>query len=115
MTEMLWQPSSERVANANLTRFAAMVRERHGVDAGDYAALHRWSIEDRAAFWTAIWEYAAVIGDQGDGAGARGRPPDAGSDMVSRGAAQLRREPCSAAGTMRPASCSAARIAFGAR
>ena len=67
MTEMLWQPSSERVANANLTRFAAMVRERHGVDAGDYAALHRWSIEDRAAFWTAIWEYAAVIGDQGDG------------------------------------------------
>ena len=67
MTEMLWQPSPERVANANLTRFAAMVRERHGADAGDYAALHRWSIEDRAAFWMAIWEYAAVIGDQGDG------------------------------------------------
>ena len=34
---------------------------------GDYAALHRWSIEDSAAFWSAIWEYGAVIGDQGDG------------------------------------------------
>ena len=67
MAEMLWQPSPERIADANLTRFAALVRERHGLSAGDYAALHRWSIEDRAAFWTAIWEYGAVIGDRGDG------------------------------------------------
>ena len=67
MAEMLWQPSPERAADANLTRFAALVRERHGVSAGDYAALHRWSIDDRAAFWSAIWEYGAVIGDQGDG------------------------------------------------
>ena len=67
MAEMLWQPSPERIADANLTRFAALVRERHGLNAGDYAALHRWSIEDRAAFWTAIWEYGAVIGDRGDG------------------------------------------------
>ena len=67
MAEVLWQPSPERIADANLTRFAALVRERHGLSAGDYAALHRWSIEDRAAFWTAIWEYGAVIGDRGDG------------------------------------------------
>ena len=67
MAEMLWQPSPERIADANLTRFAALVCERHGVSAGDYTALHRWSIGDRAAFWTAIWEYGAVIGDRGDG------------------------------------------------
>ena len=67
MTEMLWQPSPERIADANLTRFAAWVRERHGVDAGDFRALHRWSIEDRPAFWSAIWDYGEVIGDRGDG------------------------------------------------
>ena len=67
MAEMLWQPSPERIAGANLTCFAALVRERHGVNVGDYAALHRWSIDQRAAFWSAIWEYGAVIGDQGDG------------------------------------------------
>ena len=50
MTEMLRRPSPERIAGANLTRFATLVRERHGVDAGDYATLHRWSIENRAAF-----------------------------------------------------------------
>ena len=67
MAEMLWRPSPERIARANITRFAALVRQRHGVDAGDYAALHRWSIENRAAFWSMIWEYGGVIGEQGDG------------------------------------------------
>ena len=67
MAEMLWRPSPERIAGANLTRFAALVRERHGVDAGDYATLHRWSIEHRAAFWSMVWEYGEVIGERGDG------------------------------------------------
>ena len=67
MAEMLWRPSPERIAGANLTRFAALVRERHGVDAGDYATLHRWSIENRAAFWSMVWEYGGVIGERGDG------------------------------------------------
>ena len=67
MAEMLWRPSPERIAGANLTRFAALVRERHGVDAGDYATLHRWSIENRAAFWSMVWEYGGVTGERGDG------------------------------------------------
>ena len=67
MAEMLWQPSPERVADANLTGFAALVRERHGLNAADYAALHRWSVENRAAFWSAVWEFGEVIGDRGDG------------------------------------------------
>ena len=67
MADTLWQPSPERIANANLTRFAALVRERHGLNADDYAALHQWSIENRAAFWSALWEYGAVIGERGDG------------------------------------------------
>ena len=67
MAEMLWQPSADRVADAEITRFAALVRERHGLDAVDYAALHRWSIEDRAAFWSTLWDYAEVVGERGDG------------------------------------------------
>ena len=67
MAEMLWQPSPERVADANLTGFAALVRERHGLNATDYATLHRWSIENRAAFWSTVWEYGEVIGERGDG------------------------------------------------
>ena len=67
MAEMLWQPSPERIANANLTRFAALASERHGLNAADYATLHQWSIENRAAFWSALWDYAEIIGERGDG------------------------------------------------
>ena len=67
MAEMLWQPSPDRVADANITRFATLVRERHGLNAVDYAALHRWSIENRAAFWSALWDYGEVVGDRGNG------------------------------------------------
>ena len=67
MAEMLWQPSPERVADANLTGFAALARERHGLNATDYATLHRWSIENRAEFWSTVWEHGEVIGERGDG------------------------------------------------
>ena len=67
MAEMLWQPSPERIANANLTRFSALASERHGLNAADYATLHQWSIENRAAFWSALWDYAEIIGERGDG------------------------------------------------
>ena len=67
MDETLWQPSPSRVADANITGFAALVRERHGLNAVDYAALHRWSIENRAEFWSALWDYGEVIGERGDG------------------------------------------------
>ena len=50
MSEPLWRPSAERIERADITRFAQGVHERHGVPAGDYRALHRWSVEDPVAF-----------------------------------------------------------------
>jgi len=46
----LWTPSPDRVAASRLTAFAALVRERHSVDARDYASLHRWSVAHPAEF-----------------------------------------------------------------
>ena len=67
MAEVLWQPSPQRVANANLTDFAALAGDRHGLNAADYATLHGWSVENRADFWSTVWEYGSVVGDRGDG------------------------------------------------
>jgi acetoacetyl-CoA synthetase len=61
MSEPLWTPSPERVAQANVTRFAAMVAERHGVAVDDYAALHAWSVAHPALFWDAFWDFAGVV------------------------------------------------------
>jgi acetoacetyl-CoA synthetase len=60
MTEgPIWTPSPERVAAANLSRFAA----RHLPGAG-MAELWRWSVDHPEAFWPAVWKFAEVIGDE---------------------------------------------------
>jgi len=55
VTEILWEPSPDRV---NSTHLAAFMK-RHGFD--DYADLWQWSIEDRSAFWQAVWDDGDVI------------------------------------------------------
>jgi len=57
MDAPLWTPSAERIAQANLTRFA-----RHQ----SYPEIHRWSIDRPIDFWRGVWEFAAVRGSMGD-------------------------------------------------
>ena len=64
----LWRPSATAVAASNLTRFAAP----HGFSPPDYRALHDWSIQNRADFWEAVWNFRdtsgrQLIGERGDG------------------------------------------------
>ena len=58
----LWTPTAERVASANLTRFAASV----GHLGASYEELHRWSIDAPDEFWQAIWDFTGVVGYAGD-------------------------------------------------
>jgi acetoacetyl-CoA synthetase len=68
---ILWQPTAERIASSELTRFARFAAHRHGApavvpgSADGYAELHAWSVRERGAFWTALWEHAGVLGDRG--------------------------------------------------
>jgi len=55
----LWTPSAERVARSLLAHFMHQAGQR------DYAALHRWSIENREAFWNLLWDFCAVRGTKG--------------------------------------------------
>ncbi|MFO1352956.1 MAG: acetoacetate--CoA ligase [Gammaproteobacteria bacterium] len=65
MSEILWQPSAARIAAAKITAFRRDVERAHGLDLPDYPALYRWSIEDPASFWRALWRFADVIGEAG--------------------------------------------------
>jgi acetoacetyl-CoA synthetase len=62
----LWSPSPGRIAAANITRFTEFVNRRHGLAIGDYAGLHAWSIDRMEDFWTALWDFAGVIGERGE-------------------------------------------------
>jgi acetoacetyl-CoA synthetase len=56
----IWSPSPERIERANLTRFMRFVRERHHAPIGNYASLHRWSVEYPENFWSALWDFCEV-------------------------------------------------------
>ncbi|QFR31639.1 acetoacetate--CoA ligase [Ancylobacter sp. TS-1] len=62
--EPLWKPSPARVAGSQVSAFIGAVNGRHGTALADYRALHRWSVENPAAFWEDIWELGAVIGER---------------------------------------------------
>ena len=67
--KMLWSPSAERVANANVTAFRHAVEKRWGVTLADYDALHDWSVAQPEQFWLSVWDGEGggepVIGERG--------------------------------------------------
>lgn len=58
--DLLWTPSDERRAQANITRYMAWLRDSQGLDFASYEDLWRWSVEDLEAFWGSIWDYFGV-------------------------------------------------------
>ncbi|NKN34735.1 acetoacetate--CoA ligase [Agrobacterium sp. a22-2] len=61
----LWVPS-EAFRNATpMHAFMMFCSARAGMDFADYDAFHAWSVEDRPAFWSAVWDYCGVRGEKG--------------------------------------------------
>ena len=65
MGDLLWTPSAQWIAQANMTTFSRAVAAQTGQAFVDYADLHRWSVEHPETFWSAIWSFCQVIGDPG--------------------------------------------------
>ncbi len=72
-TQPVWQPSPERIAASNLTRFHAACRGRGAPPEADYAALWRWSVDRREDFWEAVAEFTGVVWERGQGPVTRHR------------------------------------------
>ncbi|CAM3881126.1 Acetoacetyl-coenzyme A synthetase [Pseudomonas reidholzensis] len=60
MNDVLWRPSTARIEASRMDAFRRRVNLRFNLQLNDYAALHRWSIEHRAAFWQTLAEYFHV-------------------------------------------------------
>ncbi|HEY6451138.1 MAG TPA: acetoacetate--CoA ligase [Steroidobacteraceae bacterium] len=58
--DILWTPSAERAANANVSIFMRWLERERGLRFDDYAALWRWSVQDLEAFWQALWDYFRI-------------------------------------------------------
>jgi acetoacetyl-CoA synthetase len=64
VTTPLWSPSPSRVAHARLTAFSEHLGRAVGQRFERYADLHRFSIDHREEFWTAVWEFCGVIAEE---------------------------------------------------
>ncbi|MEQ1942454.1 acetoacetate--CoA ligase [Mesorhizobium sp. VNQ89] len=62
----LWTPSPERTAAAPVKAFTDAASQLTGISLSTYADLHRWSVEDRSAFWSLVWDFCGVIGEKGE-------------------------------------------------
>ncbi|MFC9996187.1 acetoacetate--CoA ligase [Nocardia sp. NPDC127526] len=55
--EPQWTPTDLDIIEADVTSFARFVEKRTGESLPDYQALWRWSVDDLAGFWGAVWDY----------------------------------------------------------
>src|SRR5690606_13696460 len=61
----LWSPSPAAIAGSPMSAFMKEAARVSGRDIGDYDGLHRWSVEDREAFWSLVWDHCGMIGEKG--------------------------------------------------
>ena len=61
MSQMLWQPSQERINLSNMIRFMEYVNGRFRTELSDYSQLYEWSVQNIPDFWAAIWDFMDVI------------------------------------------------------
>jgi hypothetical protein len=62
MTEILYAPDRERLVTTNAWAFLHWLRVVRNVDLTGWQALQRWSVDDPAAFASAIAEFARLAG-----------------------------------------------------
>ncbi|RWM21816.1 MAG: acetoacetate--CoA ligase [Mesorhizobium sp.] len=62
----LWVPRKDQVDAAPMTAFMHAAAGATGKVFSSYADLHRWSIDDREAFWSLVWDFCGVVGNKGE-------------------------------------------------
>ncbi len=60
MDTPIWTPSSQRIAQANLSRFIEFANNNISDEINNYAQLFQWSIEQPEEFWPAVWRFSDV-------------------------------------------------------
>ena len=62
---VLWSPSDERINCSQMYKFIKIINEKHNINIQNFTNLHTWSIENKADFWSAVWDFFDIIGSKG--------------------------------------------------
>jgi acetoacetyl-CoA synthetase len=64
--DLLWKPTREQMESTILWSFMRYVSELAGETIAGYESLYLWSLEEKAAFWSALWDFCGVVGHKGE-------------------------------------------------
>lgn len=65
---VLWQPTAAQVQQSQMAAFAEAVGlpiDPAAAEAG-YERLYAWSVTEREAFWSAVWDFCEIRGERGE-------------------------------------------------
>ncbi|MCG8688074.1 MAG: acetoacetate--CoA ligase [Desulfobacterales bacterium] len=60
MSELLWQPSQERIESTRMYDFMNKVNDRFDKDFSNYTQLWEWSVDNLEDFWAMAWDYLDI-------------------------------------------------------
>ncbi len=60
---LLWQPSTERLRNANLRYYREWLARQSGLTFDSYEGLWQWSVTEVEAFWRSQWAFFEIMAD----------------------------------------------------
>ena len=66
MSEPLWTPEKTRAAQTTLAPSQAGCHRERASRLPSYDELHRYSTAVSGEFWSALWDFASVLGDKGN-------------------------------------------------
>lgn len=59
--EALWNPTSETLANSQMTKFLTYVNEKQNKNFSHYSELYQWSIDEIGSFWATFAQFSDII------------------------------------------------------
>ena len=62
--DVLWEPSSKTIENANITAYMRWLRNEKDLIFDNYDQLWQWSVNEIENFWESLWEYFNVEASQ---------------------------------------------------
>ncbi len=62
---VLWSPCDKRIKSSQMYKFIKTINEKKKLNIQNFTDLHTWSIENKADFWSAVWDFFNVIGSKG--------------------------------------------------
>ena len=65
LNPVLWSPSDERIKSSQMYNFIKIINKKNNINIQNFTDLHTWSIENKANFWSLIWDFFDVIGSKG--------------------------------------------------